>query len=125
MGKTIVKRYSEAFKRQIVREYETGRSCHDLSLKYGITGWGSVERWVKQYGHEGFRHELVVIQRPEEREHERQQAERIRQLESAVAQLILEKIVLEASLAEARQLMGANAPQKTMSPSSNGVATTP
>lgn len=124
MEKTIVKRYSEAFKRQVVSEYETGRSCRDLSVKYGITGWDTVERWVKQYGHEGFRHELVVIQRPEEREHERQLTERIRHLESAVAQLILEKIVLESSLAEAYKLLGGNMPKKTASPSSNGVSNT-
>ena len=62
-----MKRYSEAFKHQVVSEYEGGQSVLSLRKKYGITGNGTVERWVRKFGHTGFRAELVVIQRAEER----------------------------------------------------------
>ncbi len=37
MVKEIVKRYTESFKLQVVREYEAGASAHSLKQKYGIT----------------------------------------------------------------------------------------
>ena len=39
--KTItMKRYSEAFKLQVVSEYESGQSVRALESEYGITGSG-------------------------------------------------------------------------------------
>ena len=38
MQKRKIKRYSEAFKRQVVAEYESGISLLTLQKKYGITG---------------------------------------------------------------------------------------
>ena len=89
MEKTVIKRYSEAFKRQVVSEYEAAQSATWLRRKYGITGRDTIERWVKKYAHAGLRHELVVIQRADEREREEHLTERVRELESAVAQLTL------------------------------------
>jgi transposase-like protein len=54
--KTIaIKRYIEAFKLQVVNVYERDQSVRALPSKYSITGKGTVERWVKQYGHAGLR----------------------------------------------------------------------
>ena len=106
MKKRVVKRYSEAFKRQVVSEYENGHSARSLQQKYGIKGCGTIESWVRKYANAGLRHELVVIQRADEREREKTLEARVRELETAVAQLTLEKIVLESSLAEAEQLLG-------------------
>ena len=44
MEKTPLKRYSQAFKQQIVREYEAGATASQLSQKYGIMG-GSTWPW--------------------------------------------------------------------------------
>jgi transposase-like protein len=106
MKKRIMKRYSEAFKRQVVSEYEAGFSVQDLRRKYGVTGNGTIERWVRRYANAGLRHELVTIQRTAERERERELQQRLRELEAAVSQLTLEKIVLESTLAEAEKLLG-------------------
>jgi transposase-like protein len=117
--KTItMKRYSEAFKLQVVSEYEGGQSVRALRHKYGITGNGTIERWVKKYGHVGLRHELVVIQRPDERQREKRLEKRVKKLESAVAQLTLEKIVLENSLEEAEKLLGMAVKKNDEQPSS-------
>lgn len=122
MHKRVVKRYSEAFKRQVVREYEDGQSVLSLQEKYGISGKGTIGRWVKQYAHAGLRHELVVIQRGDERDQQRAMATRIRELETAVAHLTLEKIVLESSLAEAEKLLGMEVKKNGGPPSSTPVS---
>ena len=123
MEKVTVKRYSEAFKQQVVSEYEGGQSVSALRRKYG-TGNGTIERWVKKYGCSGFRHEVIVIQRPDEREREKMLEERVKELESAVAQLTLEKIVLETSLSEAEQLLGIEVKKNDAQPSSKDASST-
>lgn len=43
--------YSEAFKRMIVAEYESGLSSKAiLKRKYGIAGNSCIPRWLKKYG---------------------------------------------------------------------------
>lgn len=45
------KRYSEAFKRQVVREYERGGyNKDDLMNKYKIGGNSTVLQWCRKYG---------------------------------------------------------------------------
>jgi transposase-like protein len=50
MNKEPIRRYSQAFKQQVVREYEAGASIYQLLQKYGIGGHNTVKQWVKQYG---------------------------------------------------------------------------
>ena len=124
MKKQITKRYSEAFKRQVVKEYEAGVSVNQLRRRYGIGSHHAVYNWVKQYGHAGLRHETVVIQRADERERERALAQRVQELEKAVAQLTLDKIVLQASLAEAEELLGCAVEKKRERPLLSGATLT-
>lgn len=45
------KKYSQAFKLQVVREYERGfRSKDDLMKKYQIGGHSTVLQWCRKYG---------------------------------------------------------------------------
>lgn len=49
--KTPSKKYSEAFKHTIVKEYERGFLNKDrLASKYGIKGKSTVLEWCRQYG---------------------------------------------------------------------------
>jgi len=47
-----VRRYSEAFKLQVIREYEAGEhgSIAAACRRYAITGNGTVKAWLKKYG---------------------------------------------------------------------------
>lgn len=46
--------YSEAFKLQVVAEYEQGNiSAQQLQNKYKIPGNSTISKWVKQYGKSG------------------------------------------------------------------------
>ena len=97
MGTTIkVQRYSESFKRQVVQEYEEGASASSLQRKYGIGGVITIKNWVKAYGKEGFRTEKVPICSPEGQPSFQQMAQRIKALESALAESILEARMLQA-----------------------------
>lgn len=99
-------RYSQAFKQQVVREYEAGASATALTEKYGIGGKMTVRRWVKQYGRAGYRAEVVHIQSAADLEHVKKMRERIRALEAALAQSTLDNQMLEATLAVASEELG-------------------
>jgi transposase-like protein len=108
-GETVthepVKRYSQAFKRQVVREYEAGASIYSLRQKYGIGAHHTVERWIKKYGRSGIRSELMVIQTVDDQLEVKAMKERIADLETALAEAILENRMLNATLEAASQAL--------------------
>ena len=78
-------RYSEAFKMEVVRELEVGGIAFDaISMKYGINGKGTVPRWVRQYGN-GTRGKVIRVQTPEEIDQLKRLKERVKRLESLLA----------------------------------------
>ena len=121
-------RYSEAFKLQVVKEYEDGSTINALRKKYNIGGYKTIYSWIHKYAHSGLRNQLVVIQQADERakqqEREKNLADQVQQLESALASLLLEKIVLESTLAEAEELLGFDVKKNDTPSSSNGASTT-
>lgn len=106
MDTVIVKRYSQAFKQAIVREYEEGASLTFLQKKYGIASHKTISRWVDAYGRIGTRHKLMVIQTPEEQNKLTQMADRIAELEHALAQADLDRLMLSACLQVAEEDYG-------------------
>ena len=105
-AKQIIRRYSLAFKQQVVKEYEAGASASELRRRYGIGSTHMVVQWVERYGREGVRHKLMVIQSPEEQERVRELEARIAELEKLTAQLSLDKFMLECSLTVAEKELG-------------------
>jgi transposase-like protein len=118
MTKTIIKRYSTAFKQQVATEYEAGTSVSTLKTKFGIGGNGTIERWVQEHGRQGLRHRLMVIQHPEEQDENKKLKEKIAQLEKAVAQLTLDKLMLESTLEVVEEELG-ELPKKSGEPRSS------
>lgn len=106
MTKKKIMRYSEAFKRHIVAEYETGIIISDLQKKYGITGGMTIPRWIKKYAKQGFRHELVRIQTAEEANRVKELEEQVQELEQALGKVVLEKLKLESILEELEEMYG-------------------
>ena len=97
MTKQVYKRYSEAFRIQVVREYETGASINFLQTRYGIRGQATISKWIKKYSIQGIRHQFMV-QTPEEQDQMKVLQEQNKQLEKLVAQLSLDKLMLESTL---------------------------
>ncbi len=106
MSKKVIKRYSLAFKHQVVREYEAGASFLELRDKYGIGGGSTIRDWVVKYGRKGTRHRMIIIQSPDEQNQVKVLKQRISQLEKVVAQLTLDKLMLETTLKIVEEELG-------------------
>jgi transposase-like protein len=84
-GKNGSIRYSEAFKMEIVRELETDDlSFANIRRKYGIKGCETVQRWARQYGN-GTRGKVIRVEKPGEINELKRLRERVRRLETALA----------------------------------------
>lgn len=86
MSDKVIK-YSEAFKQQVVSELEKGRygSPHEASQAYGIKGHATVKRWVEQHGKSHLLRKVVRVEKAGEPGEIKRLKERVRQLESALA----------------------------------------
>ena len=70
---------------EVVRELESQDLPYaHLERKYGIKGGGTVQRWVRQYGN-GSRGKVIRVERPKEINELKQLKERVRRLETALA----------------------------------------
>jgi transposase len=88
MKQTI--RYSEAFKMQVVREMEKeGINCGEIRRKYGIRGGGTIEQWVRKYGN-GLLGKVIRVETPNEIDEFKRLKERVKRLESLLADTNLE-----------------------------------
>jgi len=98
-----VKRYSEAFKRQVVGELERGKhdSIDGARRANSIGGSITVANWVRKYGREDLLPKRVRIETLQERDELKEARKRIRELEAAVADAhidyCLEKGFLQAA----------------------------
>ncbi len=103
VAKEEVRRYSQAFKRQVVEEYEAGRSAAELQQKYGVGGKMTIKRWVKEYGRAAYRAEMVHIQTVEDQLEVKALRARLAQLEGALTESVLEARMLRTTLDLASQ----------------------
>jgi transposase-like protein len=101
------KRYSEAFKRQVVGELERGvTTIVEVRRRYGVIGGVTIRGWLQKYGSG----KTAVGHRDKERrvassrmlvlERER------RELEQALARMSVENTVLESLIKEAGAQLG-------------------
>lgn len=83
-------RYSEAFKLQVVGELEReGLTAGAIRSKYGIRGDGTVEGWVRKYGN-GSRGKVIRVETPQEINELKRLKERVKRLETALADANIE-----------------------------------
>jgi len=87
-------RYSEAFKMEVVRELETELApAEQVRRKYGL-GVGTIQEWLGKYGN-GTRGKIIRVETPKEIDELKKLKERVRRLETALADanvdLVLER----------------------------------
>lgn len=88
----VVRRYSEALKRQVVEEVESGRLRVKEAMEYYDIPWRrTIDRWRQRYGNNRRGTKIVRIVMKDEQE-------RIRELEKLVSDLELKNRVREAQL---------------------------
>lgn len=93
-------RYSEAFKRQVVEELETGMvsSIHQARQRYGIRGATTIQKWIRRLGRNHLLAKVVRVETPEEKQQIEQLRRQVRQLEHALAQTRMKELLAEAQL---------------------------
>ena len=116
-GKGRRKRYTEAFKLRVVREYEEGASLSSLRRKYGIGGTMTIKRWIDQYSV----HPPATPAKENDAEAEvRRLRRRIAWMEKTIARLAVEKAVLESTLEVYQETYGKALAKKNGRKSSSG-----
>ena len=99
-------RYSNAFKRQIVREVERGESCaYRVQRKYNIKGGATVMRWVRQLGSGQYGKVIRVEQADEINEAARLRSQ-LGRAKEALADAHMELVLEKAFLGVACEQMG-------------------
>lgn len=95
---TELKRYSEAFKLQVVEEIEKGRFRTQEEAKeyFGITGYGTISIWLKKYGRSHLAPRVVRIETMDEKDKIQELKKRIKLLEKALADTRVDQILAEA-----------------------------
>lgn len=93
-----VMRYSEAFKRKVVEELETGvvSSVNEAQRRYGIRGSMTVRRWVRRLGKNHLLAKVVRVETPDEKHEIDQLRRQVRELEHALAQTRMKELLAEA-----------------------------
>jgi transposase len=94
-------RYSEGFKKQLVREVESGKTCAwAVGRKYKIKGSTTVMRWLRQYG-SGKYGKVIRVEKPDEVDEAVRLRHQLRLAKEALAdahmELALEKAFLEVA----------------------------
>ena len=100
MTQRVVWRYSENFKREVVRELEEGRfaSMSEAQEHYGIGNSSTVAGWLKRFGKNHLLGKVVRVEKPGETDLVRELQRKVKELERALGQTQAEKLLNEAYL---------------------------
>ena len=93
------KRYSEAFQRQVLDEIARGKfgSIHQAGQAYGL-GMPTVYRWIRAHGRVDLLSKRIRIETMEESGELKESRKRIRDLEAALADALMDRYLGEAFL---------------------------
>ncbi len=102
MTQRIIKRYSNAFKLQVVRQIEQGQlSIAQAERRYDIGGSSTIPRWLKDLGKNHHTCKIMRIETPDEVDQLKTLQHQRQELESAQAHLKI--LALESTLAVAEK----------------------
>lgn len=90
--------YSEAFKLQVISELESGKldSIEAARRVYGIGGGATIQKWLDKYGRNDLRAKVIRVETPKQRDEVKALKKKIRQLEEALAQTQIDKLISES-----------------------------
>ena len=108
MIQRLVYRYSIAFKRQVIEQFESGRfgSINEAKEHYGIRGDYTIQQWLRKYGRHHLCAKVVRVEKPDEKDQIRALRQQIRQLKEALGQTQAEKILGDEFLKIACEKLG-------------------
>lgn len=108
MSGRVLLRYSENFKREVVRELEEGRfgSMMEARAHYGIGGMSTLSKWLKRFGKNELLGKVVRVEKPGEADQMRELKRKVLELERALGQTQAERLLNEAYLKIACERLG-------------------
>jgi transposase len=94
MGKSLV-RYSEAFKRHVVSEIESGSvsGVEEARRKFGVAGGSTVQQWLRKYGKSHLLSRIVRVETVNERNELSALKAEIKGLKQALADSHMETVL--------------------------------
>lgn len=100
VGSGSVKLYSEAFKLQVVREFEAGEypSVEAVRRKYGIAGTTTVSGWLKRYGKAHLMKKVIRVEAPGEGDRLKELEREVKRLKEALGDAHLDLLLGEQYL---------------------------
>lgn len=95
MGQRPVRRYSEAFKLQVISELESGKIASQLEArrKYGICGGGTIRKWLLLYGKAHLIPGVLRVEKADEGNRLRELEREVQQLKAALADAHMEAVM--------------------------------
>jgi len=101
-------RYSEAFKIRVIQELDQGIYCSidEARERYGIHGGSTIQTWLKKYGRNDILAKRVRIEMPDEQNELKKMKKRIRELEKALADTTVDKVLYQAHFEVVCEQMG-------------------
>ncbi len=115
----VLRRYSDAFKRSVVAEVESGRYTALEAAAVHQIHFSSVYQWLKQLGGPTTQNRIMRIEMPNERDRIKELEKDKRALESALAQAHMKIILLESTVEVLEEKAGVKVKKKIDTPSSN------
>ena len=89
-------RYSISFKQKVIKEIEEdGISISKVARRYGITGGGTIQKWLKQYGKNHLLNKIVRVEMKGEKDRVKELEAEIKKLKIALADKTLVSDALE------------------------------
>ncbi len=105
MTQRIIKRYSNAFKLQVVRQIEQGQlSIAQARRRYDIGGSSTIGQWLKDLGKNHHTCKIMRIETPDDVDQRKTLQHQKQDLESALAHLKI--LALESTIAVAEKHFG-------------------
>ena len=94
MARTVVF-YSEAFKRHVVEQLESGKiaSLGEANARFGIAGAMTVRRWLRKYGKNHLLPRIVRVETPDERDALKDLKKEVADLKRALADSHMEAVL--------------------------------
>jgi len=95
--RSLVIRYSEAFKHQVIKEVEDGQcSCSQAQKKYGIKGTNTIHYWMKRMGKLEALPRIIRVEQPDEPSSIKELERQVRQLKNSLAETQVRYLMAES-----------------------------
>jgi transposase-like protein len=107
MKEVKIVRYSESFKLEVIKHYETsGLSKHEICILYGIKGADTLSRWLSKYGKSSLLNRIIKVEKPDEKSRLKELENENKKLKEALAHAYLKQVTAENFLSVVSEMTG-------------------